>query len=139
MLYFRNPDDLLIPNMMIDTSPWPSYSRQSPWLPCSGHMISSTGPSVSPFRDFFLLKLTKVSKFQNKSYFMVWLNTLFTPKHVNFNQNLKIFFSSKISRDIKIVYHIDKVVPNFLQEKKAKEKKGSQHQGDNSSREQNMS
>ena len=55
---------------------------------------------------------------------MVWLNTLFTPKHVNFNQNLKIFFSSKISRDIKIVYHIDKVVPNFLQEKKAKEKKG---------------
>ena len=22
------------------------------WLPCSGHTISSTGPSVSPFRDF---------------------------------------------------------------------------------------
>ena len=39
--------------MMIDTSPWPSCSRQSPWLPCSGHTISSTGPSVSPFRDFF--------------------------------------------------------------------------------------
>ena len=38
---------------MIDTSPWPSCSRQSPWLPCSGHTISSTGPSVSPFRDFF--------------------------------------------------------------------------------------
>ena len=52
MLYFWNPDDLLIPNMMIDTSPWSSCSRQSPWLPCSGHTISSTGPSVSPFRDF---------------------------------------------------------------------------------------
>ena len=44
MLYFWNPDDLLIPNLMIDTSPWSS---------CSGHTISSTGPSVSPFRDFF--------------------------------------------------------------------------------------
>ena len=52
MLSFLNPDDWLIPNMMIDTSPWSSCSRQSPWLPCSGHMISSTGPSVSPFRDF---------------------------------------------------------------------------------------
>ena len=52
MLYFWNPDDLLIPNMMIDTSPWPSCSSQSPWLPCSGHTIISTGPSVSPFRDF---------------------------------------------------------------------------------------
>ena len=39
--------------MMIDPSPWPSCSRQSPWLPCSGHTIGSTGPSVSPFRDFF--------------------------------------------------------------------------------------
>ena len=52
ILYFLNPDDLLIPNMMIDTSPWSSCSRRSPWLPCSGHRISSTGPSVSPFRDF---------------------------------------------------------------------------------------
>ena len=52
MLYFWNPDDLLIPNMMIDTSTWSSCSRRSPWLPCSGHTISSTGPSVSPFRDF---------------------------------------------------------------------------------------
>ena len=25
----------------------------SPWLPCSSHTFSSTGPSVSPFRDFF--------------------------------------------------------------------------------------
>ena len=57
MLYFWNPDDLLIPNMMIDTSPWSSCSRQSPWLPSSGHTISSTGPSVSPFRDFFILQL----------------------------------------------------------------------------------
>ena len=53
MLYFWNPDDLLIPNMMIDTSPWSSCSRHSPWLPCSSHTISSTGPSLSPFRDFF--------------------------------------------------------------------------------------
>ena len=57
MLYFWNPDDSLIPNMMIDTSPWSSCSRRSPWspwLPCSSPTISSTGPSVSPFRDFFL-------------------------------------------------------------------------------------
>ena len=52
MLYFWNPDDLLIPNMMIDTSPWSSCSRRSPWLPCSSHKISFTGPSVSPFWDF---------------------------------------------------------------------------------------
>ena len=43
MLYFWNPDDLLIPNMMIDTSLRSSCSRQSPWLLCSGHKISSTG------------------------------------------------------------------------------------------------
>ena len=53
MLYFWNPDDLLSPNMMIDTSPWSSCSRWSPWLPCSSYKISSTGPSVSPFRDFW--------------------------------------------------------------------------------------
>ena len=53
MLYFWNPDDSLIPNMMIDTSPWSSCSRWSPWSPCSSHTFSSTGPSVSPFRDFF--------------------------------------------------------------------------------------
>ena len=35
---------------MIDTSPWSPWST---WLPCFGHTISSTGPSVSPFRDFF--------------------------------------------------------------------------------------
>ena len=57
MLHFWNPDDLLIPNMMIDTSPWSSCSCLSPWLGCSGHTFSSTGPSVSLFRDFF-------SKFQ---------------------------------------------------------------------------
>ena len=38
--------------MMIDTSPWSSCSRWSPRLACSGHTISSTGPSVSTFRDF---------------------------------------------------------------------------------------
>ena len=53
MLHFWNPDDLLIPNMMIDTSPWSSCSCLSPWLGCSGHTFSSTGPSVSPFRDFW--------------------------------------------------------------------------------------
>ena len=55
MLYFWNPDYSLIPNMMIDTSPWSSCSRRSPWSPwllCSVHKISSTGPSVSPLRDF---------------------------------------------------------------------------------------
>ena len=40
---------------MIDTSPWSFCSRWSPWLPCSSHRISSTGPSVSPFRDFYKL------------------------------------------------------------------------------------
>ena len=58
-IYFWNPDDALIPNMMIDTSPWSSCSRRSPWstwspwLPCSSssHTFSSTGQSVSP--DFF--------------------------------------------------------------------------------------
>ena len=57
MLYFWNPDDSLIPNMMIDTSPWSSCSRRSPWspwLPCSSPTFSSTGPSVSPFRDFWI-------------------------------------------------------------------------------------
>ena len=53
MLYFWNPDDSLIPNMMIDTSPWSSCSHRSPWLLCSSLTFSSTGPSVSPFRDFF--------------------------------------------------------------------------------------
>ena len=48
MLYFWNPDDSLIPNMMIDTSHWSSCSR---WSPCSSHTISSTLPSVSPFRQ----------------------------------------------------------------------------------------
>ena len=55
---FWNPDDSLIPNMMIDTSPWSSCSRRSPWSPwspCSSHTFSSTGPSVSPFRDFSFL------------------------------------------------------------------------------------
>ena len=40
---------------MIDTLPWSSCSRRSPWppwLPCSSHTFSSAGPSVSPFRDF---------------------------------------------------------------------------------------
>ena len=41
--------------MMIDTSPWSSCSRRSPWLPCSSQTFSSTGPSVSPFRDFLFL------------------------------------------------------------------------------------
>ena len=43
MLYFWNPDDSLIQNIMIDTSPW---------LLCSSLTFSSTGLSVSPFRDF---------------------------------------------------------------------------------------
>ena len=33
MLYFLNPDDLLIPNMIIDTSSQSSCSRRSPWSP----------------------------------------------------------------------------------------------------------
>ena len=57
MLYFWNPDDSRIPNMMIDSSPSSSCSRWSPRSPCSGHTIISTGPSVSPFRDFFFKKI----------------------------------------------------------------------------------
>ena len=45
----------LSPIMMIDTSPRSSCSRQSPWLPFSSHKISSTGPSVSLFRDFLCI------------------------------------------------------------------------------------
>ena len=55
MLYFWNPDDSRIRNMIIDSSPSSSCSRWSPRSPCSGHRISSTGPSVSPFRDFYKL------------------------------------------------------------------------------------
>ena len=50
MLYFWNPDYSLIPNMMIDTSPWSPCSRRSPWSPwllSSVHAIRSTGPNVS--------------------------------------------------------------------------------------------
>ena len=49
--------------MMIDTSPWSSCSRRSPWLPCSSHKISSTGQSVSPFRDFLSQKQFMYRKF----------------------------------------------------------------------------
>ena len=53
MTYFWNPDDLLIPNMMIDTSPWSSCSSRSTWLACYGHTISSTGLSVSAKTQIF--------------------------------------------------------------------------------------
>ena len=46
MLYFWNPDNSLIPNMMIDTSPWSSCSRRSPWLPCSSHKICFGPPTA---------------------------------------------------------------------------------------------
>ena len=74
MLYFWNPDDSLTPNMMIDTSPWSSCSRRSPWspwLPCSSHTFSSTGPSVSPFRDFFF-----------KSWVFPFLQIIFSIKSI---------------------------------------------------------
>ena len=58
MVHFWNPDDLLIPNMMIDTSPWSSCSRRSPLLPYSSHTISSTGPSVT-FQDFLSKKFAE--------------------------------------------------------------------------------
>ena len=51
----QHPDDLLILNMMKDTSSWSSCSRRSLWSPwslCSVHTIKSTGPSESPCRDF---------------------------------------------------------------------------------------
>ena len=72
MLYFWNPDDSLIPNMMIDTSPWSSCSRRSPWSPwspCSSHTFSSTGPSVSPFRDFLISDLFFSDQFFLRSVF----------------------------------------------------------------------
>ena len=69
MLYFWNPDDSLIPNMMIDTSPWSSCSSQSPWLPCSGHTVNSTGPSVSPFRDFLNVHKKDAKQIITKPYF----------------------------------------------------------------------
>ena len=78
MLYFWNPDDSLTPNMMIDTSPWWSCSRRAPWLACSSHTISSTGPSVSSFRDFFSILLVL-------TYFNVWY--IFNIKAKTFLQN----------------------------------------------------
>ena len=51
---------------MIDTSPWSSCSRRSPWSPwspCSSHTFSSTGPSVSPFRNFSLRRGGNQKKF----------------------------------------------------------------------------
>ena len=44
--------------------PWSSCSRKSPWLACSGHTISSTEPSVSPFWDFYVLCLKTRSRYQ---------------------------------------------------------------------------
>ena len=66
-----NLDDFLSPNMMIDTSPWSSCSRRSPWLPWSSHKISSTGPSVSPFRDFFILTQFKFLPSTSEFFFNV--------------------------------------------------------------------
>ena len=57
MLYFLNPGDLLIPNMMIDTSPWSSCSRWSPWspwLPCSSQTISFYNKFILTFLDMDL-------------------------------------------------------------------------------------
>ena len=66
-----NLDDLFSPNMMIDTSPWSSCSCRSPWLPWSSHKISSTGPSVSPFRDFFILTQFKILPSTSEFFFNV--------------------------------------------------------------------
>ena len=55
--------------MMIDTSPWSSCSRQSPWLSWSSHKISSTGPSVSPFRDFYI-EICKMQKLFSSPFFL---------------------------------------------------------------------
>ena len=63
---------------MIDTSPWSSWSHWSPWLACSSHTISSTGPSVSSFRDFFSILLVL-------TYFNVWY--IFNIKAKTFLQN----------------------------------------------------
>ena len=86
MPYFWNPDDSLIPNMMIDTSPWSSCSRRSPWSPwspCSSHTFSSTGPSVSPFRDF--------SWQSNPSeIFFVFSNSLDLSKCRNYQNHFKL-------------------------------------------------
>ena len=65
-----------IPSTMVDTSPWLPWSPLSGWSLLSlvilglgqpgqsgqnGHPIKSTGPSVSPFQDFYLI-LMKLSK-----------------------------------------------------------------------------
>ena len=61
--------------MMIDTSPWSSCSRRSPWspwLPCSSHTFSSTGPSVSPFRDFLFQAWSQKIKSFGPSVAKLW-------------------------------------------------------------------
>ena len=70
MLYFLNPDDLLIPYMMIDTSPWSSCSRCQPGYPVT---ISSTGASVSPFRDF---SSSNFARFLQKQHSGTWQDLL---------------------------------------------------------------
>ena len=60
--------------MMIDTSPWSSCSCQSPGLPCFGHTISSTGPSVSPFWDFLY---TSASQLQNNGVLALYIQQMF--------------------------------------------------------------
>ena len=72
---------------MIDTSPWSSCSRQSPWLHCSCHTISSTGPSVSPFRYLFKRKHLYFSQFQTKTSDSILkrlkITSILQPMHCN--------------------------------------------------------
>ena len=55
MLYFWNPNDSLISNMMMIPTPSPSCSY---WSPFFGHRINSRGPSVSPFSWFSRYELS---------------------------------------------------------------------------------
>ena len=63
--------------MMIFTSPWSSCSRRSPWLPCSGHTISSTGPSVFFYIWCFQFHTHGILRL-NKSFFFIGWNQFHT-------------------------------------------------------------
>ena len=86
MLYFWNPDDYLIPNMMINTSPWSSCSRQSPWLPCSSHTISSMSlciiSSVRAFKIFSPIIISIIPSLQRSA-------------HVHFYNHYWLFWSKE--------------------------------------------
>ena len=93
MLYFWNPDDSLIPNMMLDTSPSSSCSRRSPRSPCSGHRISS---KRHVWREIFMW-ICEIQPSLNQSFFLLsFTSSPFFQADQRFNPSKISPFSSPI-------------------------------------------